>query len=454
MVIIETITPDSSSSKRGKLEELNVDRISNLPHCVLSHILSFLPTKTAIATSLLSPKWRNTWRQHLSVLNFSDDHLEPNEDRFELFKTLAVFINSVFALRKPCEVQKMRLSCTESLVDDKFCIYSVDTWVRSVFGPHLKELNLTLCSTDEYIFNLPITLSACINLLSLSLEGAIYFNLKCAKGIRLPSLKKLYLDIGYVEVTSVNALLSGCPILETLDLWFESEDYGILRVPASLKKLKITLGNRNDIGSSFEIDAPGLKYLKISEFTFGSVGKLQHVVEASLDIRPPPSASAYTLLELLETLSGVKHLVLGCLTTKWLLGGPADLRFPEFRHLLHLELILPWFDSNCLLSLLQTCHLLQALIIENEKKLSPLPRWAAPPSVPSCLVSHLTFIQFKGYRGSRDELSFAKYILQKGLILNTMIIVDISADLRKKFDTLRRLSNVARASAMCQLTFD
>jgi hypothetical protein len=140
--------------------------------------------------------------------------------------------------------------------------------------------------------------------------------LKCAKGIRLPSLKKLYLDIGYVEVTSVNALLSGCPILETLDLWFESENYGILRVPASLKKLKITLGNRNDIGSSFEIDAPGLKYLKISEFTFGSVGKLQHVVEASLDIRPPPSASAYTLLELLETLSGVKHLVLGCLTTK------------------------------------------------------------------------------------------------------------------------------------------
>jgi hypothetical protein len=173
MVIIETITPDSSSSKRGKLDEQNVDRISDLPNCVLSHILSFLPTKTAIATSLLSPKWRNTWRKHLSVLNFSDDHLQPNEDRFELFKTLAVFVNSVFALRKPCEVQKMRLSCTESLVDDKFCIYSVNTWVRSVFGPHLKELNLTLCSADEYCFNLPITLSDCINLLSLRQEHSI-----------------------------------------------------------------------------------------------------------------------------------------------------------------------------------------------------------------------------------------------------------------------------------------
>ncbi|PNY16908.1 F-box/FBD/LRR-repeat protein [Trifolium pratense] len=399
MVIIETITQDLSS-KRGKLDE---DRISTLPEDVRSKILSFLPTKTAVATSLLSPKWRYFWQQHLSVLDFDDDSFEPNEDRFELFKTFAVFVNSVFLLRKPCHVHKMTLSCIQSLVDDKFCFNSVNTWF--------------------------------------SLEGAVYFNLQRAKGIRLPSLKKLHLDIGYVLVTSVSALLSGCPILETLDLYFETEEYGILCVPPSLKKLKMRLGNGNS-GASFEIDAPGLKYLDISEFTFGNVGNLQHVVEASLNIHPPPGAFAYTLVKLLDTLSG------------WLLSGPTDLRFPEFQHLLHLELILPWFNSNCLLSLLQTCHLLQVLIIENHKEQSPLPRWAAHPSVPSCLVSHLTFVQLKGYRGSRDELLFAKYILQKGLILKTVIIVDISADIRKKFDNLKRLSDVPRASGMCRLTYD
>ncbi|MCH83915.1 F-box/RNI/FBD-like domain protein [Trifolium medium] len=139
---------------------------------------------------------------------------------------------------------------------------------------------------------------------------------------------------------------------------------------------------------------------------------------------------------------------------QWLLGGPTDLHFPEFRHLLHLELILPWFNSYSLLSLLQTCHLLQVLIIQNGKDQSPLPICATQPSVPSCLVSHLASIELKGYRGFPDELLFAEYVLQKGLVLKTMIIVDTSVDPNKKFDTLRRLSNVPRASANCQLTFN
>jgi hypothetical protein len=80
--------------------------------------------------------------------------------------------------------------------------------------------------------------------------------------------------------------------------------------------------------------------------------------------------------------------------------------------------------------------------------------WATQPSVPSCLVSHLTFIQLKVYRGFPDELLFAEYVLQKGLVLKTMIIVDISVDPKNKLDTLNRLSNVPKASAMCQLTFD
>ncbi|GAU24744.1 hypothetical protein TSUD_355730 [Trifolium subterraneum] len=312
-----TIKEENSASKRGKFdEEKNADRITTLPHDILSNILSFLPTKTVVSTSLLSPKWRHIWQQHLSVLDFSDDDFEPNEDRFELFKTLAVFVNSVFALGKPCDVKKMRLSCTESLVEDKFCIYSVNAWVRSVIGPHLKELDLIFGSNDGYFFEPPINLSACINLVSFSLARAVYFDLKFAKGICLPSLKKLYLEIGYVEVTSVSAFLSGCPILETLDLCFDSEEYDILRVPSSLKKLKINLGNDNEVGASFEIDAPGLEYLNISRFTFGNVGNLQHVVEASLDIHPPTGASAFTLVKLLDTLSGVKHLVLSHSTTK------------------------------------------------------------------------------------------------------------------------------------------
>ncbi|KAJ7981730.1 FBD-associated F-box protein [Quillaja saponaria] len=48
------------------------DRITSLPTGILRHILSFLPTKHAVATSILSSRWKNLW---VSVpnLDFDDD---------------------------------------------------------------------------------------------------------------------------------------------------------------------------------------------------------------------------------------------------------------------------------------------------------------------------------------------------------------------------------------------
>jgi hypothetical protein len=81
--------------------------------------------------------------------------------------------------------------------------------------------------------------------------------------------------------------------------------------------------------------------------------------------------------------------------------------------------------------------------------------WAPQPNAPKCLVSHLTFIQFKGFLGLPDEVSFVEHVLQEGFVLKTiMIISDISLDQSKKYDILKRLSNASRASRMCRLTFD
>jgi hypothetical protein len=103
-------------------------------------------------------------------------------------------------------------------------------------------------------------------------------------------------------------------------------------------------------------------------------------------------------------------------------------------------------------SLLWILHLIQVLCWL--QKQSPILGPAPPPSAPNCLVSHLTFIEFKGFEGFPDQVSFVEYLLQKGLVLKTMIIDVFFMELKKKYSILKMLCNLPRASATCQLSFD
>lgn len=51
-------------------------------------------------------------------------------------------------------------------------------------------------------------------------------------------------------------------------------------------------------------------------------------------------------------------------------------------------------------------------------------------------------------------MEFTEYILLSGLGLKTMIITDITLDLSNKHSILKKLSDMPRGSAMCQLRFD
>lgn len=44
--------------------------------------------------------------------------------------------------------------------------------------------------------------------------------------IRLPSLKTLKLEVGYVDADSLDVVLSGCSVLETLELCSSPEELG------------------------------------------------------------------------------------------------------------------------------------------------------------------------------------------------------------------------------------
>ena len=81
---------------------------------------------------------------------------------------------------------------------------------------------------------------------------------------------------------------------------------------------------------------------------------------------------------------------------------------------------------------------------------SPSYGWEVKPkSVPTCLVSHLTHIDYQGYLGNSNELEFTAYVLQNGLVLKTMLINSFWLDQLEEW--LTKISDLPRGSAMCQV---
>jgi len=154
--------------------------------------------------------------------------------------------------------------------------------------------------------------------LFISLYGEIDVNIQPSTVVSLPSLKTLLINIGFVEVSYVNALLCGCPSIESLNLCFSLESLDKVCVPPSVRRLKI-INDDDEIGVYLEINAPDLEYLNITQITLGqafSMCNLHNVVEAYLDVFPHSFGSVIPLHNLLGALSGTKHLVLNPSTTK------------------------------------------------------------------------------------------------------------------------------------------
>jgi hypothetical protein len=82
------------------MEALKVDRISDLPEIVLQHILSFLPTKQVVQSTLLSTTWKHMWST-FPILRFDQTYLEEkfwhseNENNPEIQRKIGELYNFV-----------------------------------------------------------------------------------------------------------------------------------------------------------------------------------------------------------------------------------------------------------------------------------------------------------------------------------------------------------------------
>ncbi|RYR40702.1 putative FBD-associated F-box protein At5g56820 [Arachis duranensis] len=399
---------------------MDMDRISLLPNSILCDILSYLPTKQAVSTSIISHRWRHVWKD-LQVLDIQYiPFLSHREDRFDSC------VNAILSLRNAdYPIQKFRLTSYKnsediilSWLDEDLILPGLD----AVIVPHLHELYL--CIDLRRKIKLPESIFTCVSLKSLVLNRNIYLN--CYPefpNVYLPSLKNLELDFLSVNPSK---LLSGSPVLEIL---------------------KLTLHNTTREG--FHVHEPTIQMPRtLKSLTFEDCTSLME----KIDVREIYTPFLEYLHMRTEASGNIHSHFLKYETTQCLFSAPA-FEFPEFLRLLKLEVDLPCFNTNFLLNFLHNCHVLEALgyYFHPVKYNGPTP---PPTTVPNCVTSCLKSFEFRKYQDTADEHEFTAYLLQKGLVLKTVTIhLKYNLDQETKCNIVRGLSAIQKGSTICQLTF-
>ncbi|KAG8639051.1 hypothetical protein MANES_14G093700v8 [Manihot esculenta] len=194
----------------GDVETL--DLISDLPQSIVEIILTLLPIRDAVRTSILSTKWRYRWAT-LTHLVFDDTCVAMCNDKGLIENNLIKFITRALFLHQG-PIHKFQLS-TSYLQ----CCPDIDQWILFLSRSDIKELVLEL-GEGEW-FRVPSCLFNCKKLTRLELTRCEFDPPPGFKGF--PCLKSLSLCQVLIAAEAIESLISGCPLLEILSLsYFDS----------------------------------------------------------------------------------------------------------------------------------------------------------------------------------------------------------------------------------------
>ncbi|CAA7017445.1 unnamed protein product [Microthlaspi erraticum] len=238
-----------------------VDLISSMPDVILHHILSFTPIKLAIITSALSRRWRHVWCE------------TPRLDLYGSYGALA--INQTLNSYRAQKITSFDLFMYECVPEPQ-----LDSWIEFAMSHNVEKMSLSLrgfVSSESYRFPDSFYLSSSLEELWLDFVMIP----RCT--VSWKSLRRLTL---YYSSQSLADILSGCPVLETLKLFYcggGAQRLDLSKSP-SLKTLEI-IRRQYDTPGSMEIVAPHVRFLELrSTKEPCTLVDASSLIEANLDI--------------------------------------------------------------------------------------------------------------------------------------------------------------------------
>ncbi|XVE80153.1 hypothetical protein DITRI_Ditri14bG0116600 [Diplodiscus trichospermus] len=427
-----------------------LDRISQLPDVLIQHILSFLPTKEAVATSILSKRWLWVWIS-VPILDLEDSPCCTTDEKLRF--DFVQFVTDVLILNKVSFL-------------DKFCIklnsfyhpFYARTWFMAAVTRDVKELDITIHGMgNSHFLKLPRSLFTAKTLTILKLKHGVELDVPAT--VYLPCLKVLHLVwIKFTNDESLSRLFSACPVLQELLLQKFDSDNALkfnISIP-TLKSLSLSFSGWHG-KHKLKINTPVLEYLVLQdnlclEYEFDDISSL---LEANVTV----SLLENRHIQLIKALRNAKFI-----SFHWDWYSAMTRRnfktYPLFHNLVQLELNVGYGGWSVLSRFLESSHNLEILVLVKNANCRGLGLeccWTPPKHVPKCFLSCLKMVYFRGFEGLTYQLSMVKYILNNARVLK---MVDICTNgisdmpLDSKFDMLKKLSMFPRSCKTCQLQFN
>ena len=179
-----------------------------MPDSILCDILSSLPTKEVVATSVLSKRWIHLWR---SVPSFHFDYVGDLFDCDKDFNDYYDFLESVnsFLLSRNRDqpIHRFRFSCFSNVYDPT----DILTSVNAAMSGRVQHMDFSLMSMNV----LPSVVFSCKTLVVLKLAFTRVLDIP---SVDFPLLKILHLfSVSLSGDLDLSQLLSACPNLEDLE---------------------------------------------------------------------------------------------------------------------------------------------------------------------------------------------------------------------------------------------